>query len=489
MDQSTHEFMPDQPGRMPPVPTALGLLWTLALVVATGIGTKCAIWLLPAHLLPADVLPLVFLVAVLLSAVAFGFWCGLFAAVLAFSALNYLFTEPLYTFHIAQVADLVALIEFLLVAALSGFLAGRLHDRAEAARTRAEALAVLGDLSEALAEAQTLTQALQAALPALGRLCQGPAVFVTPEGVLPAGTKLDPSTLVAAERALRSGQAQPAAAPGWEGTCLTMLPVTEGIVIGHAPLTGRDGQWRELAIGALARQTRLALQRLEFAARARTERLRAEAEAARSAVLTSLSHDLRTPLATILGAASALKELDQQLPPAARADLLAAIEEEAARLNAHVSNLMQLSRLELTSKPRQDWVDVNDLVTAATTRARRAVQGADVQVKLADLPMIQSEGGLIEQAVFNIIDNALAHGKLPVSVSTSETGDSLQICIADQGPGLPVVMADWLAGPELRPALGQSGLGLAVAKGIAHHLGGNLAWADGAFTLTLPKTS
>ncbi|MBI1171093.1 DUF4118 domain-containing protein [bacterium] len=480
-------FLTDDPGRMPPLPQGMALASTLALVIGTGVCARLALGLLPAHLLPAEVLPLIFLVAVLLSAVAFGFWCGLFAAVLAFAALNYLFTEPLYTFHIAEFGDLVALIEFLLVAALSGLLAGRLHDRAEAARARAEALAVLGDLSAALAAAQTPQEALNAALPPLGRLAQGLAVCVTPQGILPPGTVLDAGTLAAATRALRSGQTQPAAAPGWQGSALTFLPLADGILIGHAAITGREGPRRELAIGALTQQTRLALQRLDFAARAKTERLRAEAESARSAVLASLGHDLRTPLATILGAASSLKELDAQLPPEARADLLTAIEEEAARLNAHVSNLMQLSRLELVPPPRRDWVDVNDLVTAAAARARRAVQGADLRLALSDLPMIRSEGGLIEQAVFNLIDNALAHGKGPVQISTGEQATALVVTIADEGPGLPATLRDWLAGPDLRPAPGQSGLGLAVAKGIARHLGGRLVWSTGAFTLELAK--
>lgn len=488
MDESTLEVLKDGPEQMPPAPRFLALVWTLSLVVATGFGARLAMGVLPAHLLPDGLLPLVFLVTVLLSAVAFGFWCGLFAAVTAFAVLNFLFTEPLFTFHVARFADLVALIEFLMVAALAGFLAGRLHDRAEAARSRAEVLAVLGDLTAALAEAQTATEALEAALPPLERLCQGMAVIMGPDGVLlPAGAVLDPASLAAAERAFRSGQTQPAAAPGWEGTSLTFQPLTETLLIGHTPLTGREGLRRELAIAALARQTRLALQRLDFAARAKAEQLRAEAEAARSAVLISLGHDLRTPLATILGAASSLKELDARLSPEARDDLLTAIEEEAARLNIHVSNLMQLSRLELTAPPRRAWVDVNDVVTAATTRLRRAVKGADLQLALADLPMIESEGGLIEQAVFNLIDNALAHGRSPVAITTSEAGDSLRIGVSDQGPGLPAAMASWLAGPDLRPAPGQRGLGLAVAKGIARHLGGSLTWAPGGFTLTLPK--
>lgn len=213
--------------------------------------------------------------------------------------------------------------------------------------------------------------------------------------------------------------------------------------------------------------------------------MRAEAEATRAAVLASLGHDLRTPLATILGAASSLKELD--LSEVARDDLLTAIEEEAARLNVHVSNLLQLSRLELAAPPRRVWVDLADLVTSAATRLRRAVKGADLRLNVGALPMIQSEGGLIEQAVFNLMDNALSHGHGPVTLSSRETATALTLTIADQGPGLPAALRDWLHGPDLRPPPGQSGLGLAVAKGIARHLGGSLAVTDNALNLSLPK--
>jgi two-component system sensor histidine kinase KdpD len=485
MTEASDDFLAKAAGRWPPAPGGLALAATLAIVGGTGLAARVAMALLPAPVFAPEILPLVFLVAVLISAVVFGFWSGLLAAITGFGALNFLFTAPLYTFHVARVSDVVALVEFLLVAAFSGFLAGRLHDRAQAAQTRAEALQVLGDLSAALAEAGTADQALKAALPALARLCQGAAVVVTPHSTLPEGVTLDAATQAACDRALRSQQPLPAAAPGWEGSRLTFLPLAEAIALGHAPLSGREAPMREAAIAAMARQLRLALQRLDFAAHARAERLRAEAEATRSAVLASLGHDLRTPLATILGAASSLRELD--LSAAARDDLLTAIEEEAARLNSHVSNLLQLSRLELAAAPRRAWVDLGDLATAAATRLQRAVKSADLRLSLGDLPMIQSEGGLIEQALFNLMHNALSHGRGPVTLTSLETPATLQLRIADQGPGLPAALQAWLDGPDLRPAPGQSGLGLAVAKGIARHLGGGLTWTEGALTLSLPK--
>ena len=253
----------EMPGRMPPGPSAVAFASTLALILLCALAMLAVQRLLPSHLLPPEVLPLVFLSAVLLAAVAFGFWCGLLAAGLAFAVLNFLFTPPLYTFHVASLTDLVWLVEFLMVAALCGLLAGRLHDRAEAARLRAETLEVLSDLSAALVKAQSPAEALAAALAPLGRLSGGQAICLTLEAPL---ANLSPATQAAAERALRTGLEQPAAAPGWEGSTLTFLPLAEGVLLGHAPIFGPEAPRRLRAIAALAQQTRLALQRLDFAA-------------------------------------------------------------------------------------------------------------------------------------------------------------------------------------------------------------------------------
>jgi len=479
MDATT-DLLPDT-RPWPPAPGAGAVAATLTLVALSASLAKLATDFLPVF--APDLLPLVFLVAVLVAAVAFGFWSGLLAACTSFAALNFLFTPPLYTFNVTRVSDLVALVEFLLVAGLAGWLTGRLHERAEAARVRAEALAVLGDLSMSLAGAETEKAALQATLAPLARLCQGEAVVMTPEGLLPDGAGLDPVTQAACDRALRSQQPQAAAAPGWEGSRLTFVPLAEGLVLGHTPPPGREGHLREIAIVQAVRLTQLALQRLAFAAHARAERQRAEAEATRAAVLASFGHDLRTPLATILGAASALKDLE--LAPPARTDLLTAIEEEALRLNAHVGNLMQLSRLEAQAPMRCDWVDIGDLATAAAARLRRARRG-EIRLDLGDLPMLRSEGGLIEQALFNLMDNAFAHGCPPVTVTAMATNESLCVAVSDAGHGLPAALAAWLSGPDLRPALGQGGLGLAVAKGIARHLGGQLTSEGATFTFRLP---
>ena len=466
------------PSNWPPMPGIGAALASVACVIAAALGLH-----LGRESLPEMTVPLGLVLAVLASAVTFGFWAGLLAAVAGFAALNFLFTEPLFTFVVGAPQDLVALFVFLLVAGLAGLMAGRLHDRAEAARVRAETLETLAALSSDLAAAESAEAARATALRHLAALSGGAAVAFGPDVPPP---DLSAADLQAAERALRLGRAEPAPLPGWPGASLSFLPVAPGLVLGHGRLLGREGPGRALAVAALAEQLGLALQRLDYAAAARAEGLRAETEAMRAALLTSLSHDLRTPLATILGAASSLRELDAALEPAARADLVQAIEEEALRLNRHVTNLLQMTRLERAPEPRLAWVDPGDIARAAVARARRSWPGARIEARIAaDLPMLRAEAGLVEQALFNLIDNGLHHGGGAVRIG-AELGPGLTLTVADDGPGPSPAIRDWLAGSDPRPAAGQRGLGLAVARGIARLHGGTLTWEAGAFRFTLP---
>lgn len=483
-------------GLFPP-PRPGGLLATLGLV-----GLTTGLVQLGMTVLPESAAPLIILTPVLIAAVAFGFWAGLLAAGLAFGALNFLFTEPLYTFHITHAQDLIALLVFLFVAGLAGLLAGRLHDQAAAATSRADLLAILSDLAGDLAGAATEAEVLACATRHLAALAQGAAAAFRGADPVPdlltatPGFTPDSAEYLAVERALRLQCVEPAAAEGWQGARLTILPLAEtasgALALGHAPIPGPEGPRHAAAIEVLCLQTRAALQRLDFAARAQSERQRAEAEATRSALLASLSHDLRTPLATILGAASALKDLGNGLSAAAQADLLTAIEEEAVRLNRHVSNLLQMTRLQSGLTPQWAWVDVADVAQAAAARALRAWPQAEILTSLSPgLPMIRAEAGLLEQALFNLIENALRHGSPPLRISARVQGAQIQIRLQDQGFGLKPLLVDWLASSDPRPPAGLNGLGLAVAKGIARVLGGQLTAepAPTTFLFCLPIPS
>lgn len=467
-----------------------------ALIAALLVGLAALMVWMAQPVLPVTAQPLIFLIAVLLSAARSGFWIGLATAVAAFLLMNFLFTEPFFTLHVARAEDIVALAVFLAVAGLVGSLAGRLHDRAEAARAQAETLAVLAEAAARLAEADSRPAVLAHAVRNLSDLAQGQAVAVAlPQlprvlAAWPALAELSAADAQGAERCLTSGRAQPAVAEGWPGGYMAFLVVPQGgaaLALGHARLAGRDTGPRAVAIATLAEQIALALRRLDASTQEAAARQEAEREATRAALLTSLSHDLRTPLATILGAATTLKELDAALPQAARADLLAAIVEEADRLNSHVTNLLQMTRLSREIALRRDWVDLNDIVRAAVTRAQRAHPGMVCETALADLPMARAEAGLLEQALFNLIDNALKHGQPPVRVTSGQTAQGFVLSIGDAGPGPSAQVKTWLDEAHLWPMPEQRGLGLAVAKGIARVHGGRLCWAGGAFTLSLPS--
>ena len=490
--------MAERRGARPLAPPVLRRGPTLAGGLSAGLLVGLAallVWSLQA-LLPDTTPPLIFLIAVLVSAARSGFWTGLATAAAAFLVMNFLFTDPLFTLHVARAQDIVTLAVFLAVAGLVGSLAGRLHDRAEAARAQAETLAVLAEAAAHLAEADHRDDLLARAVHHLADLAQGQAVLVDlahlPHvlAAYPALTELSAADAQSAERCLRSGRAQPAAAEDWPAASHEFLsvPLTgAALAFGHARLQGRDTAQRAIAIATLAEQVALALRRLEASAQEALARQEAEREATRAALLTSLSHDLRTPLATILGAATTLNELHDGLPPAARTDLLTAIAEEADRLNSHVTNLLQMTRLSREIVLRRDWVDLNDIAGAAVTRARRAHPGLTCRLELADLPMLRAEAGLLEQALFNLIDNALKHGLPPVRVTTGQTPQTLTLTICDAGPGPSAQVRDWLGQPSLWPMPEQRGLGLAVAKGIARVHDGRLEWIEGGLQLSLPR--
>lgn len=481
--------MPEPPFRLRG-PTVSG-----AVLAAVSVALAAGIVLAWQEKLPATTVPLIFLMAVLVSAVLSGFWVGVATAAAAFFVMNFLFTEPFFTLQVSRPQDIVTLGVFLCAAGLVGSLAGSLRDRAEAARTRAGTLAILSAFSARLAEVDTRDAALAQAVAHLSALAGGDAVAVVlsdlpkPVAAMPALAELAVPDAQAAERCLRSGRVEHASAEGWQGAALTFLPVPDGtglLALGHCRLSGADTAQRSVAVSALVEQLALALRRLDASLSAAAARQDAEAEATRSALLASLSHDLRTPLATILGAASTLTELHDGLSPAARADLLAAISQEAGRLNLHVTNLLQMTRLSRSILPRLEWVDVNDIAQSAVARWQRAFPHAACQCDLAELPMIRAEGGLLEQMLFNLLDNARKHGTAPVTLRTGRVEGGLTLAVADAGSGPAKGLRDWLEGGQMWPMAEQRGLGLAVAKCIAQVHGGRLQWSDGAFRVFLP---
>lgn len=502
-------LLPRQEGwaALPRLPQMLGAALFLA---AAALGTH-----LTKDSLPEPSGLFLFFFAVLLAAVRFGFWIGIATAIAAFTLFNFLFVAPLYTLAIAKPGDLLVLAEFLCVAGLTGFLAGRLREEANAAKSRAAVLEVLSAFASDLAEADEPLAVEQALVIHATALAHGPALVLharDPNASLEV-TDLQPPDLQApdlqaAERAFRRHIPQDAAEPGQQGGRYTFLPLMQQgqvvLVLGYHRL---DAQWpdrfaRAAAIEVICHQANLALERLRFAQAAEDARTAATREQLRAALLTSLSHDLRTPLATILGAITSLRQLGATLPPAARDDLALAIEEEAQRLASYVDNLLHMTRLQAGLSLHLIWVDPADVIAAAVARARRAFPLAEITADLPDLPMIRAESALLEQSLFNLIDNAVKFSTSParIAITARVLPASLTLTVTDQGPGIAPGALAQIFTPFFRanPNLPGTGLGLTICHGITAALGGSLTAespvADGHGTamhisLPLPKVS
>lgn len=287
------------------------------------------------------------------------------------------------------------------------------------------------------------------------------------DGILQA-VSLQTEDLEAADRALRRGRLEPAAAQGWNGSAWSFLPIKAAggaeLVFGYRPAPPRAREDCAAAIEVLQGQCRLALERLHLAAEARDESARAESGARRAALLSSLSHDLRTPLAVILGGVTTVIEFGAVLPAEARHQLLETVEQETRRLSAYVGDMLQLTRLQSGAALVPGWADASEAARAAALRLRRLYPQTSVLLDLPPLPMIRAEAGLIEQAVYNLLDNAARYSEGEIALRAALSGPWLQILVEDGGAPAPPA----LAGRE------GSGLGLQICRAVAAAFGGRL---------------
>lgn len=468
-------------------PTLAGMLAAIGLV-----GLTVVIGTVLRGDVPGSSVPLLFLLAVLVASAKFGFWTGIFTSFLAFLADNFFFIEPYHTFHVGRPSDWLTLVALLVAGATTGFLVGRLREEADSASARAHSLAVMGQFVASLSGRHDALAVSALLVQALSRLNGGGAlVLQSIDGSLkqasacPEDVTLSDDDLQAAERAIRRKGKETPAAPGWTNGRFTFRPLGNGFgVVGYTERPSSRPEFR-YAREAIIDQTVLALQNLALAREATEAHGKAEREALRAALLSSLSHDLRTPLATILGGISSLRELGGSMSASAREDTLIAVEEEAERLSRYVGNLLHMTRLKAGIDLRLEWVDPADIVQGALARARRAAANRSIAFTKPDrTPLIHSDAVLLEQALFNLVENALKFSPPASSISVSLTveGNMIVLAVSDRGPGIPLdeqahVFEAFFQGATRRA--GGSGLGLAISRGIVQAL-------DGAISLESP---
>ncbi|THV20907.1 sensor histidine kinase [Peteryoungia ipomoeae] len=436
---------------------------------------------------------LLFLLAVLGASVTGGYVAAFLAAALSALAYNFFFIDPIHTFTIAAPHEVFALVIFLVVAVIAGGFASRIREQAEVARIRATALQSLYDFSRKLASTAKGDDAIWLAVSQLQASLKRKVVLLVPlKGDLgvaaawPPDTELDVTDMTAARWSHDKRE------PAGHGT--GTLPNSRfefrpllgphGIVgvCGIEQTAERLDQNAERSLSAILDQTAIALDRARLADETVEQAARLEGERYREALLSSISHDLRTPLATITGAVTGLRELGERMTPENRDDLLQSIEEESGRMSRFVANLLDMTRIEAgTLKPKRDWVDVADVVQSAVERTRKHAPGRIIEPGIAaDLPLIRGDSVLLGQVLFNLLDNAVKYGgDEPINVYARRDGKDVLVSVTDLGKGIPPEDLDrifekfYRRGKPDGRAPG-TGLGLSIARGFIEAMGGRI---------------
>ncbi len=234
---------------------------------------------------------------------------------------------------------------------------------------------------------------------------------------------------------------------------------------------------------ALADQAAIAIERVQLVGDVERAKLAAEADKLRSALLTSISHDLKTPLAAILGTATTLRDYSNSLPDAVRSDLVATMVDQSERLNRFIANLLDMTRIEAGAmKPNLSLHYVGDLIGAALNRAAKILVHHQVDIAVpADLPMVQLDAVLFEQVLFNLFDNAAKYApeNTPITIKANAEPSRITLEISDRGPGIPPDDLERVFDTFYRVRKGDhvqagTGLGLSIARGFIEAMGGTI---------------
>jgi two-component system sensor histidine kinase KdpD len=505
---------PQSKRALPSEPVARGndakaYLGSLAFVAAAlGVG------LVLRQALGVASIALTFLTAVLISAVAYGLWPALFACFASVLAYNFFFLPPLYTFTIADPENVVALFFFTITAVIASNLTARVRAQAITARQRARTTEDLYQFSRKLAGAANLDDLLWATVHQIALMLKVRVVILLPEGDsvavragFPPEDSLDAADVAAARWCWDKNHAAGRGSDTLPGAKRMFLPMQTGRgpvgVIGidrdePGPILTPD---QHRLLDALADQAALAIERVNLVEDVDRARLVAETDRLRAALLTSISHDLRTPLASILGSATSLATQDEKLDRATQLDLIRTIQDESERLNRFIGNLLDMTRIEAGSmKPRTGPIELSDVIGGALRRASKMLSEHLTQVRLEpDLPMLDLDDVLFEQVLFNLLDNAAKYAPAGSLVSVRAWRQNGQVCVQviDEGLGVPPADLErvfdkfYRAGGADRRRAG-TGLGLAICRGLVEAMAGTIMASNRAdrtgavFTITLP---
>ena len=481
--------------------------WALAVVAA---ATAVAWAMFPYFALSN--LIMVYLLGVIVVATRYDRGPALLASVLSVAAFDFFFVPPYFTFAVSDTQYLITFAVMLVVALVISSLAVRIRAQAESAREREQRIRALYAMSRELASTRGTRELLEVAVRHVTEVFRTRVLVLLPDaaGRLAPGEAapdfpMDTSEVAVSQWVYEHGQVAGRGTDTLPGATGLYLPLVGSRgTVGVMGLRPRDAHALQAPeqlhqIETFASQMALALERARLAEEAERAQVHAETERLRNSLLSSVSHDLRTPLASITGAASTLLENEARLDAATRRDLLEALHEEADRLNRLVQNLLEMTRLEAGAlQPRTDWHSVEEVVGAALGRFGKSLTERSVTTRIpADLPLVPMDDVLIEQVLINLLDNALKYTPAgsPIEVTAEDIGGAVLIEVADRGPGLPPGeegrIFEKFHRTEPGPSVRGAGLGLAICRGIVRAHGGRI-WAENrsgggvAFRFTIP---
>lgn len=464
-------------------------------ILATGVAAAIAEGL--SGLLELPNISLIFLAAVLLVAVRSSRGPALFCALLGFVAYDVLFIPPAFSLTINREQDVLTLAFFLLMALLTGNLAARQRRQLQALRlTQRETLALL-DFTRQLSAASDRQAVVSVTFKQLGTTTRHVCLLLPEDGgrlaTQPADLALADNERIAAEWAWK--QEKPAGCgtdtlPSGRWWWWPLLAESGSLAV--LGVRCDDAQpldhYERRQLASLAQPLAQALARVRLSEDLEAARLHGETEQLRSALLASVSHDLRTPLTVMRGSIDALATLGEAIPASDRQELLEATRQEAERLDRYIQNLLDMTRLGHGSlQLARDWVDPGDILASALQRLQPLLTGLQVETRIEPgLPLLWVHPALIEQALVNVLENAIRFsapgGRLEISLGRQD--GELQIAVADEGPGIPPEDRSRIFDMFYTAARGDrggqgTGLGLAICQGMVGAHGGRVSVDEG----------
>ena len=492
-----------QPPRVPPLPhrdrvAPRAYAWAaVPVAIATGIGLAAY-----DHIALADITVL-YMIAIMLAALL-GRGPSILAASLAVVAFDICFVPPRWSVTIADLRYITTFVVMFGAGLAMSTLVVRLQRQEREANVRehrtAALLAFTREVASAVAVedvAAVLARHLEDTLDvAASVLVPDPAEGLVPvAGLLP----LAGQEITVARWTLDHQQVAGHGTDTLSAARVLCVPMRAGeTCVGVTAIQRRPGTPPRLdvdqrhLVDALARQAATAIARVQLAEEAKQAALRARTEELRSSLLAAVSHDLRTPLAVITGAATSLRDDAAHLSAEARRELLSSIIEDARRLERVLSNLLQLTRVETGLQPAREWVPAEEMIGGALTRTEDALHGRTVEVDVPHDLLVWIDPILFEQAMINLVENALKHGAPPLRIEARRHDGDVEIEVADRGPGLPSGDTARLFDKFVRASSAPgAGLGLAVVRAIVEAHGGrvlaeNRTGGGALFRIVLP---